>query len=53
MRLAIDYSDAIVLSTPEVNPRLLNYAQTSGKPIMPYSGENSEDYLNFCNSLLS
>jgi len=52
MRLAIDYSDAIVLSTPEVNPRLLNYAQTSGKPIMPYQGENVADYWNFCESLL-
>jgi starch synthase len=52
MRLAIDYSDAIALSTPIVNSRLLNYAQTSGKPIMPYQGENPTDYLNFCNSLL-
>ncbi len=52
MRLAIDNSDAIVLSTPEVNPRLLNYAQTSGKPIMPYNGENSADLWNFCETLL-
>lgn len=53
MRLAIDNADAIVLSTPEVNPRLLNYAQTSGKPIMPYQGENPANYLDFCNSLLA
>ena len=52
MRLAIDYADAIALSTPEVNQRLLNYAQTSGKPIMPYQGENVADYMTFCKSLL-
>jgi starch synthase len=52
MRLAIDYADAIVLSSETVNQRLLNYAQNSGKPIMPYAGEDKEAYLNFYNSLL-
>jgi len=36
MRLAIDYSDAIVYATPHVNQRLINYAETKGKPILPY-----------------
>lgn len=52
MRLAIDYSDAIILATPTVNQRLLNYAQTSGKPIMPYKGDDMDSYADFCNSLL-
>lgn len=52
MRLAIDYSDAIVLASEHVNQRLLNYAQNSGKPIMPYMGEDKEAYLNFYNGLL-
>ena len=52
MRLAIDYSDAIVLSSEKVNQRLLNYAQNSGKPIMPYVGEDKEAYLNFYKGLL-
>ena len=52
MRLAIDYADAIVLSSETVNQRLLNYAQNSGKPIMPYAVEDKEAYLNFYNSLL-
>jgi starch synthase len=52
MRLAIDYSDAIVLTSEKVNQRLLNYAQNSGKPIMPYAGESKEAYLEFCNGLL-
>ena len=52
MRLAIDYSDAIVLASENVNQRLLNYAQNSGKPIMPYAGEDKEAYLKFYDSLL-
>ena len=52
MRLAIDYSDAIVLASEHVNQRLLNYAQNSGKPLMPYAGEDKEAYLNFYNGLL-
>ena len=46
------YSDAIVLASEHVNQRLLNYAQNSGKPIMPYAGEDKEAYLNFYNGLL-
>ena len=53
MRLAIDYSDAIVLASENVNQRLLNYAQNSGKPILPYAENNNEAYLDFCNNLLS
>jgi starch synthase len=52
MRLAIDYCDAIVLSSANVNQRLLNYAQNSGKPIMPYVGEDKEAHLKFYNELL-
>ena len=53
MRLAIDYSDAIVLASENVNQRLLNYAQNSGKPIMSYAGEDKQAYIDFYNSLLS
>ena len=52
MRLAIENADAIVLASENVNQRLLNYAQNSGKPIMPYAGEDKEAYLNFYNGLL-
>lgn len=37
MRLAVDYSDAIVYSTPQVNQRVVNYAETKGKPVLPYA----------------
>ena len=53
MRLAIDYSDAVVLSAPNINQRLLNYVQNTGKKVMPYAGDNHAEYLNFCNSLLT
>ena len=37
MRLAVDYSDAIVYATPKVNQRVANYAETKGKPILAYA----------------
>ena len=37
MRLAIDFSDAIVFAAPQVNQRLMNYAETKGKPILPFA----------------
>lgn len=52
MRLAIDYSDAIVLASENVNQRLLNYAQNSGKSILSYVGEDKQAYIDFYNSLL-
>ncbi len=36
MRLAVDYSDAIVYAMPKVNQRVANYAETKGKPILLY-----------------
>jgi starch synthase len=41
MRLAVDFSDAIVYATPKVNQRVVNYAETKGKPILAY--EPTED----------
>lgn len=52
MRLAIDYSDAIVMAAPTINQRVVNYAETSGKPILTYQGEEPQAYLDFYNKLL-
>lgn len=46
LRLAVDYSDAIVFATPKVNQRVANYAETKGKPILPY--EAKEDLNDSC-----
>lgn len=52
MRLAIDYADAIVISSPKVNQRVLNYAEQSGKPLLHFVGDDTTKYLDFCNELL-
>lgn len=52
MRLSIDNADAIVLSTPQVNQRVLNYAEQSGKPILPYVGEHTDEYITFYSNLI-
>ncbi len=42
-RLAIDHSDAVIQAIPDADPELVEYAKASGKPFMPYPGE--EDYM--------
>ncbi len=39
---AIDYSDAIIIGSKNLNPELLEYAKKSGKPILDYV--DSEEY---------
>lgn len=46
MRLAVDYSDAVIYASPQVNQRVMNYAETKGKPILPY--EECEDLNEVC-----
>ena len=46
MRLAVDFSDAIVYASPNVNQRLVNYAETKGKPILTY--QETEDLVAAC-----
>ena len=41
MRLAVEYSDAIVYATPKINQRVANYAETKGKPILKYEETES------------
>jgi len=58
MRLAIDYSDAVVYAMPRVNQRLMNYAETKGKPILPYKEcenvvEASKRQYDFYETLLA
>lgn len=42
-KLAIDYSDGIVMSQEEVHPEVLKYAKKSGKPLLTYKTE--EEYI--------
>ena len=52
-KIAIDYADAIIQSSPTIDPELIEYAKNSGKPFLPYSGEENiaEKYLEFYRSL--
>lgn len=42
-KLAIDYSDAVIEQTAGVNPELLEYARSQGKPVMTLQEHESED----------
>lgn len=58
MRLAVDYSDAIVYATPNVNQRVVNYAETKAKPILPYEetadmASAAQRHYDFYRTLLS
>lgn len=51
-KIAIDYADAIIESSDGVNSELIEYAKSSGKPFMPYCGENNvQAYADFYSSL--
>lgn len=52
MKLAIDYSDAIVLQTEGVNPNLIAYAESKGLPIMPCAPDKPEAYVDFFKELM-
>lgn len=45
MHLAIDYADAVILTTPKHNARLVNYAANRGKPVFDLAGEDAEEYI--------
>lgn len=51
--LAIDYADAIIQSSPDIDPELIDYAKKSGKPFLPYTADTdfAESYLEFYRSL--
>ena len=52
-KLAIDYSDAIVQASPEIEPEILEYIKTSGKPFLPYPGDTEyvDKYAEFYSTI--
>ncbi len=52
-RLAIDYADAIVQASADIDQSLIDYAKATGKPFLPYAGEEnfSDAYADFYNTL--
>lgn len=52
-KIGIDYADAVVQAMEDVDPELIAYAKASGKPFLPYPGEeNYQAYADFYDSLL-
>lgn len=54
-RLAIDYADAIVVATDNPDAEILEYARTSGKPLLEYpaDGKLAPAYIEFYKTLES
>ncbi|MBR1929057.1 MAG: glycogen/starch synthase [Paludibacteraceae bacterium] len=52
MKLAIQYSDAVVESSENVNPELMEYAKQMNLPLMQCKDENAQAYLDFYKTLL-
>lgn len=50
-RLAIDFADAIAVSSEDIDPATIEYAKASGKPFLPYNGNDIDAYHNFYTSL--
>jgi starch synthase len=44
LKAAMEYSDGMIIGSPEVNKELRDYADMSGKPVLEYQGE--EQYLD-------
>ena len=52
-KLAIDYSDATMQSSPKINEKILEYMKSNGKPFSPYTSEeeNIKRHIDFFNNL--
>ena len=51
MKLAIDYSDGIILAEPEINKTMLKYAQKKGMPLLEYTESFGSAYEEFYDKL--
>lgn len=53
-RLAMEYADAVIQVTADVDPALVEYAKASGKPFLPYDGEDGRPaaYTEFYRTLI-
>ena len=50
-KLAIDFSDAVVAASPQINPELEKYARQKGVKFAPYSEDYKENYTELYSSL--
>ncbi len=52
-KLAIKYSDGAIISSAEPAPELTDFAKASNIPVMPFAGEDWDEYLNFFDQVWS
>lgn len=52
MKVALDYADAVVLQTENVDPELLEYAESKGLPILPAQPDQTQSYVDFFKTLM-
>lgn len=52
-RLGVDYSHAVIINDPDINPELLEYIKSTGKPMLTYEQLQGgpDAYAEFFNSL--
>ena len=53
-KIAMKYSDAVVIGTPDASPALVEYAHSLGVPVVEYDQvkDRHEAYIDLYNSLL-
>ena len=54
-KLAIKYSDAVIIGSEEINPELSKYLKTVNKPVLPFQDEEKyiDAYNDFYDKILS
>jgi len=52
-KLAIKFSDAVTISSKKADKGLVEYAETSGCPMMPYPGDDYDKYIEFFDTVWS
>ena len=50
-KLAIDYSDGIVLAAADVNKNLVDHAKEKGIPVLDYKEDFADAYEEFYNQI--
>ena len=50
-KLAIDYSDGVVLASPNVDDKLVNYTNEKNIPLLGYQEDFADAYEEFYNQL--
>jgi starch synthase len=54
IKAAVEYSDGVIVGSPEINAELKDYASKSGKPFLDYQGEDNyyEAFSDFYDKVL-